>query len=166
MKTTRHQAGVIAYRVEHGEIQVLLITSRDTGRWIIPKGNIDAAVPPCKAAELEAYEEGGVKGKIEGSAPLGFYTYSKKRESQKRSPASVEVYLLRVVKQVKNWPEKRERKLSWVSIDDAIEQVDEPGIIPLLRRFAELLEFDRTDVLDIGEAKIRRAIQPQPRAAL
>ena len=139
MKTTLHQAGVIAYRVDHGQVEVLLITSRDKGRWIIPKGNISTTTPPHKAAKIEAYEEGGVKGKIEG-VPLGFYTYSKKRESRKRSPASVEVYLLRVAKQVKNWPEKRERKLSWVPIVDAINLVEEPGIVPLLRRFSELVE--------------------------
>ena len=140
MKTTLHQAGAIAYRVDHGRIEVLLITSRDKGRWIIPKGNIAAATPPHKAAKIEAYEEGGVKGKIEGSAPLGFYTYSKKKESRKRSSTSVEVYLLRVAKQVKNWPEKRERKLSWVPILDAINLVEEPGIVPLLQRVSELVE--------------------------
>jgi predicted NUDIX family NTP pyrophosphohydrolase len=53
--TTLHQAGVIAYRILDGKVQVLLMTSRDTGRWIIPKGNIDAGATPAKAAEKEAY---------------------------------------------------------------------------------------------------------------
>ena len=52
--TTLHQAGVIAYRILDGKVQVLLMTSRDTGRWIIPKGNIDAGATPAKAAEKEA----------------------------------------------------------------------------------------------------------------
>jgi 8-oxo-dGTP pyrophosphatase MutT (NUDIX family) len=55
--TVLHQAGVIAYRDNHGKIEVLLITSRDTGRWIIPKGNIGGRTTPAKAAEKEAYEE-------------------------------------------------------------------------------------------------------------
>ena len=59
-----HQAGVIAYRILDGKVQVLLMTSRDTGRWIIPKGNIKAGVTPCRAAEKEAYEEAGVKGPL------------------------------------------------------------------------------------------------------
>jgi 8-oxo-dGTP pyrophosphatase MutT (NUDIX family) len=143
VSTTLHQAGVIAYRVDHGQILVLLITSRDTGRWIIPKGNINAATPPSKAAEIEAYEEGGVKGTIEGSIPLGFYTYFKKHQSGEQSPTSVEVYLLRVAKQVKKWPEKRHRKLSWVPVADAIKLVEEPGVVPLLRRFSEL----KTDLI-------------------
>lgn len=140
MSTTLHQAGVIAYRLNHGQIQVLLITSRNTGRWIIPKGNINPATSPCEAAEIEAYEEGGVKGKIEGSIPLGVYSYFKQRQSGKRFPTSVEVYLLRVTKQVKKWPEKRERELSWVAIADAIHLVEEPGVVPLLHRFSQLVE--------------------------
>ncbi len=140
MSTTLHQAGVIAYRVVGGQISVLLITSRDTRRWIIPKGNIDPATRPSKAAKIEAYEEGGVKGKIDGSIPLGFYTYFKRRESGERSPTSVEVYLLRVTKQVKKWPEKRQRRLSWMPIADAIGLVEEPGVIPLFHRLSELAE--------------------------
>lgn len=140
MTKSLHQAGVIAYRAVHGQVQVLLITSRDTGRWIIPKGNISVGVSPSRAAETEAYEEGGVKGEVEGSIPLGFYTYFKQRGSGDRCPTSVEVYLLRVAKRVKKWPEKRERRLSWVSIEEAITLVEEPGVVPLLRRLSELVE--------------------------
>jgi hypothetical protein len=57
-----NQAGVIAYRILDGKVRVLLVTSRDTGRWIIPKGNIKAGEMPCKAAENEAYEGGGGQG--------------------------------------------------------------------------------------------------------
>jgi hypothetical protein len=92
------------------------------------------------AAEIEAYEEGGVKGRIEGSIPLGFYTYFKKDGAGERSPTSVEVYLLRVTKQVKKWPEKRARKLSWLPVAEAITLIEEPGVVPLLRRFSELVE--------------------------
>ena len=137
-----HQAVVIAYRAVGGQVQVLLITSRDTGRWIIPKGNISTGVSPSRAAETEAYEEGGVKGETEGSNPLGFYTYFKERGSGDRCPTSVEVYLLHVAKRVKKWPEKRERRLSWVSLEEAIRLVEEPGVVPLLRRLAELVEFN------------------------
>jgi 8-oxo-dGTP pyrophosphatase MutT (NUDIX family) len=133
-----HQAGVIAYRIRDGKVQVLLMTSRDTGRWIIPKGNIKARVTPCKAAENEAYEEAGVKGTITGSIPLGFYTYFKKLDSGEARAATVEVYLLRVKDQLKKWPERNERKLSWVSTKEAVGLVEEPGIVPLLLRLVEL----------------------------
>jgi 8-oxo-dGTP pyrophosphatase MutT (NUDIX family) len=138
MSPTLHQAGVIAYRIREGKVRVLLMTSRDTGRWIIPKGNISAGATPAKAAEREAYEEAGVKGSITGSIPLGIYTYFKKLESGEARAAAVEVYLLRVKEQLKKWPEKAERKLSWVTTKEAVELIEEPGVVPLLRRLMEL----------------------------
>jgi predicted NUDIX family NTP pyrophosphohydrolase len=135
------QAGVIAYRVLDGKVQVLLMTSRDTGRWIIPKGNINGRSTPSKAAEKEAYEEAGVKGTITSSIPLGIYTYSKKLESGEARAATVEVYLLRIKERLKKWPEKSERKLSWVSTKKAVGLIEEPGVVPLLHR---LMEFEDT----------------------
>ena len=134
-----NQAGVIAYRVLDGKVQVLLMTSRDTGRWIIPKGNINGRSTPSKAAEKEAYEEAGVKGTITSSIPLGIYTYSKKLESGEARAATVEVYLLRIKEQLKKWPERGERKLSWVTTKEAVGLVEEPGVVPLLQR---LMEFE------------------------
>jgi 8-oxo-dGTP pyrophosphatase MutT (NUDIX family) len=134
-----HQAGVIAYRIRAGRVEVLLMTSRDTGRWIIPKGNVAAGTTPWKAATKEAYEEAGVKGRIGGSIPLGIFTYFKKLDSGEPRPAAVEVYLLRVDQLLKKWPERRERKLCWVSPETAVGLVEEPGMVPLLRR---LMEFE------------------------
>jgi len=117
------------------------MTSRDTGRWIIPKGNINGRSTPSKAAEKEAYEEAGVKGTITSSIPLGIYTYSKKLESGEARAATVEVYLLRIKERLKKWPEKGERKLSWVSTKKAVGLIEEPGVVPLLHR---LMEFEDT----------------------
>jgi predicted NUDIX family NTP pyrophosphohydrolase len=135
------QAGVIAYRILDGKVQVLLMTSRDTGRWIIPKGNINGHSTPSKAAQKEAYEEAGVRGAITRSMPLGVYTYSKKLASGEARSATVEVYLLRIKERLKKWPEKGERKFSWVTTKEAIDIVEEPGVVPLLRR---LMEFEDT----------------------
>ncbi|HTG61197.1 MAG TPA: NUDIX hydrolase [Terriglobia bacterium] len=134
---TLPQAGVIAYRIRRGVVQVLLMTSRDTGRWIIPKGNIKPGTTPSKAAAQEAFEEAGVKGTIVSSTPLGVYTYAKKLGSGEARSATVEVFLLQVKKQVKKWPEKGERKLAWVSAKKAVELVEEPGVVPLLRGLTE-----------------------------
>ena len=112
---SQHQAGVIAYRIQDGKVRVLLMTSRDTGRWLIPKGNIKPGLKPRRAAEQEAYEEAGVTGTIISSNPLGIYTYSKKLPSGEARAATVEVYLLWVKERLKKWPERSERKLSWVS---------------------------------------------------
>ena len=138
---TLHQAGVIAYRILDRKVQVLLMTSRDTGRWIIPKGNINGRSTASKAAEKEAYEEAGVRGAIASSIPFGIYTYSKRLGSGEAREATVEVYLLRITERLKNWPEKGERKLSWVSTREAVDLVEEPGVVPLLQR---LMEFEDT----------------------
>src|ERR1700744_2721291 len=98
-----NQAGVIAYRILDGKVRVLLVTSRDTGRWIIPKGNVNSGTTPAKAAAKEAYEEAGVKGNITSPIPFGLYTYFKRLESGKARPARVEVYLLRVGQQLGKW---------------------------------------------------------------
>jgi 8-oxo-dGTP pyrophosphatase MutT (NUDIX family) len=120
------------------KLQVLLMTSRDTGRWIIPKGNVSAASSPAQAAEREAFEEAGVKGVFVSPIPLGFYTYLKRLESGETRPATVEVYILRVKQQFKKWPEKGERKLAWMSAKKAVRMVQEPGVVPLLLRLIEL----------------------------
>jgi 8-oxo-dGTP pyrophosphatase MutT (NUDIX family) len=130
-----HQAGAIAYRVLDGEVKMLLVTSRDTGRWIIPKGNIKPGATPCEVALKEAYEEAGVRGDITGSIPLGTYTYLKQLKSGEARAATVEVYLLRVKKRLKKWPERSQRKLSWVSTKEAVSLAEEPGLVPLLVRW-------------------------------
>jgi 8-oxo-dGTP pyrophosphatase MutT (NUDIX family) len=138
---TTHQAGVIAYRDEDGQRQVLLITSRDTRRWIIPKGNIGRGKTASEAAAIEAFEEAGLQGMIESEIPLGFYTYFKRRRDLTTYPVSVEVYLMQVERQRKKWPEKGKRELSWLSIEAAIARIEEPGVVPLLKRLGELPEF-------------------------
>jgi len=117
------------------------MTSRDTGRWIIPKGYVNGNSTPSKAAEKEAYEEAGLRGSITSSIPLGIYTYFKRLESGEARAATVQVYLLRVTERLKKWPEKGERKLSWVTTKQAVDLVEEPGVVPLLRR---LMEFEDT----------------------
>lgn len=148
-----HQAGVIAYRILDGKVQVLLMTSRETGRWIIPKGNVNTGSTPAKTAEKEAYEEAGVKGTIASSVPLGSYTYLKRLESGQSRAATVEVYMLRVKQQLRKWPEKGERRLSWLSTKKAVKLVQEPGVVPLLLRLMELESSLVTPV---------RAARPKP----
>ena len=133
-----YQVGIIAFRVEHGELEVLLVTSRDTGRWIIPKGNIDSGLTPAKAALKEAYEEAGVEGAIVGSVPVGFYTYFKRLKSGAHLDTSVEVFLVRAERQRKKWPEKKERSIAWLPIHEAVERIQEPSVVPLLERVAEI----------------------------
>ena len=67
--------------------------------------------------------------------------YFKQLGTGEARAATVEVYLLRIKEQLKKWPEKGERKLSWVTTREAVDLVEEPGVVPLLRR---LMEFEAT----------------------
>lgn len=111
---------------ENGSVEVLLITSRETRRWVIPKGWPMKGLKDHKAAAREAEEEAGLVGRI-GKDPIGSYTYWKRR-SDHFELCDVAVYLLVVEGQLKKWREKDERQLQWFSPDDAAERVDEPGL--------------------------------------
>jgi len=137
-ETVLHQAGVIAYRIEAGELRILLVTSRDTGRWVIPKGYVGSGITPARAAQKEAYEEAGVSGKITNATPLGFFTYFKRHPSGDRQAAVVEVYTLRVDTILKKFPERGQRRLSWVAASEAASLVEEEGLAQLMARFQEI----------------------------
>ena len=117
---------------------MLLVTSRESERWIIPKGNIDEGMTAAEAAENEAFEEAGVRGTIVGADPIGFYTYFKRLKTGDLLDTTVEVYLLRVERQHKKWPERKQRSVAWLPVREAIERVEEPSIAILLRRVGEI----------------------------
>lgn len=135
-----HQAGAIPYVVIEGEVRFLLITSRGSGRWLIPKGNIDRGLTPAQAAAKEAYEEAGIRGTITTDTPLGFFTSFKTVKSGEERFVTVEVYALLVDKQLKRWPESGQREACWMSANDAAKSVREPGLTRLLLRLKEILE--------------------------
>jgi 8-oxo-dGTP pyrophosphatase MutT (NUDIX family) len=135
-----HQAGVIPYVVEEGELRVLLISSRDTGRWVIPRGRVERAHGGhTGTAQQEAYEEAGIVGEI-AELPLGCYTYFKRGTHGESTPAVVRVYPYRVLHQKKKWPEMESRTQRWVSVEEAIRMVDEDGLAALFRRFREVVK--------------------------
>jgi 8-oxo-dGTP pyrophosphatase MutT (NUDIX family) len=113
-----------------GSLEVMLITSRETRRWIIPKGWPMKGLKDHKAAAKEAEEEAGVRGDIR-KEPLGFYTYWKRRADHFEL-CEVAVFLLEVKDQLSQWREKHQRQSRWFSIRDAAERVDEPGLGQLI----------------------------------
>ena len=127
----RRQVAALPLRLaKNGSIEILLVTSRDTGRWIIPKGWTSKRIKDCKAAAREAKEEAGVKGKILREA-IGTYRYIK-RELGNSALIEVRVFLLKVSKRCKRWPEKRERRRAWFDIEDAASRVSDPGLSILI----------------------------------
>lgn len=117
-----------------GAMRVLLITSRDTRRWVIPKGNRIKGLSGHRAAELEAFEEAGIHG-IACPAPLGHYRYDKRRRKGGAREATVDVFPLSVTGQLAQWPEQGQRELRWFSIDEAAGAVDEPDLRGLIAGF-------------------------------
>jgi 8-oxo-dGTP pyrophosphatase MutT (NUDIX family) len=113
--------------------ELLLITSRDTGRWVIPKGWPMKRRRPWEAAAEEAFEEAGVRGEVE-SVQFGAYRYDKVRKSGRLRPVKVRVFRLRVVELLDDCPESEQRDRAWLSAADAAERVDEPELKALLNR--------------------------------
>jgi 8-oxo-dGTP pyrophosphatase MutT (NUDIX family) len=132
--TLRTQYAALCWRDE-GEIEILLITSRETRRWLIPKGWPIAGRQPWDSAAREALEEAGVEGTV-GRAALGTYTYEKRMAGGVLVPCSVEVYPLQVTRQRTHWREKDQRDQQWFKPADAVEHVQEQGLKQILRVFA------------------------------
>jgi 8-oxo-dGTP pyrophosphatase MutT (NUDIX family) len=137
-KERMNQVAALPFRVVDGAIEVLLVTSRETKRWLIPKGWPMKGRKPHKAAAREAEEEAGVKGRIEGK-PLGHYTYWKRRIVH-FDLCRVDVYPLEVVKQLKSWKEKGQRESRWFNVDEAADAVLEPSLAWLIHQLPERIE--------------------------
>lgn len=114
-----------------GEIEVLVVTSRDTGRWIVPKGWPIKDKKPWEAAAQEAFEEAGVSGTM-SNTPLGTYKYDKWVSKNESIPCLVTVYAMAVDKKHKSWPEDDERRRRWLSPERAAKRVIEPELKAIL----------------------------------
>lgn len=112
--------------------QVLLVTSRDTGRWVLPKGWPMAGRTLADAAAQEAWEEAGVRGAVEQSE-IGTYHYDKRQDRGFDIPILVRVYTLRVDEIAKGYPEQKQRKRGWFLPERAAELVAESELKSLLR---------------------------------
>lgn len=130
------QVGALCWRLRRGRVFVLLVTSRDTGRWIIPKGWQVAGLSLSEAAEREAWEEAGVTGRIDDT-PLGSFEYDKAISPDVTVPCRVSVHALRVAEMAHRFPERKERRRKWFSAGKAAGKVSEPDLRALLRRLAD-----------------------------
>lgn len=134
-ESTAEQYAALCWRRRAGEVQVLLITSREQGRWVIPKGWPMKGRDPHKAAAREAWEEAGVRGKTR-SASLGVYHYDKDRGAAGIVPCRVEVFELAVERVKKSWPEDHERRRKWFAPHEAANRVQEPELRAILAGFS------------------------------
>lgn len=115
-------------------VSILLVTSRENRRWVIPKGNPPKGLSPHDAAALEAEEEAGVRGVICPVA-LGSYRYRKKRASGASLMLDVDVFPLAVRDVRDAWKEQGERERRWFTLEAAAQAVDEDDLKDLIRSF-------------------------------
>lgn len=119
----------------HGEaVDILLVTSRDTGRWVLPKGNVESGESGPQAARREAQEEAGVSGPV-GTAPLGHYRYAKRADDGRVQDRDVAVYALRVREEAADWPERKQRERRWFARAEAAALVEEADLAALIADF-------------------------------
>jgi 8-oxo-dGTP pyrophosphatase MutT (NUDIX family) len=129
----RTQFAALCYRFKREKLQICLITSRGTGRWILPKGWPMHKQTPAEAAATEAWEEAGLTGKAR-DASVGTYSYIKLMKDQDL-PIMTLVYPLEVKKVHDDWPEKNQRRRKWFSPKKAAKKVDEQELSLLLAAF-------------------------------
>ncbi len=116
-----------------GRLKVMLVTSRETRRLILPKGWPIDGLKPHRVAEREAREEAGVVGKV-SRRPLGSYVYWK-RMRDAFVLCGVDVFPLEVRDELADWTERGERQRDWYPVGEAAGLVDEPGLAALLTTF-------------------------------
>lgn len=129
------QIGALPYRSDaNGDVEVMLITSRETRRWVIPKGNPIAGLAPHEAAAQEAYEEAGVRG-IASPEAIGEYAYVKRHRMRADRDLIVTVFPLAFTEQLVDWPERGQRDTRWFPLEQAAALVDESDLRTLIERF-------------------------------
>jgi 8-oxo-dGTP pyrophosphatase MutT (NUDIX family) len=130
----RRQVAALPYERGKDGLRVLLVTSRETGRLVLPKGWTEKALKDPDAAAAEAFEEAGVKGRV-ARRPIGIYEYVKIIGPGFALRCAVDVYPLEVRKLLKEWPEQGQRERLWLSPSAAAQRVAEPALAEILRRF-------------------------------
>lgn len=131
----RTQFAALCYRIRNDKVQVLLITSRGSKRWILPKGWPMEGRTPAATAWREAWEEAGVIGQA-GERCLGVYSYEKDMGDADDVSCVVMLYPLAVKSLARKYPELGQRRRRWVSLKKASRLVDEPDLAQLIRQFS------------------------------
>ena len=140
-KVEPDQYGVLPYRLSEDGLQVLMVTSRRSKRWIIPKGWPMKGRTALGAAVREGFEEAGIYG--QGAKPsLGVFLYTKRMNFGRSTALCIEVFPMAVAELLDNWPEREERERRWMTVDEAAEAVPEPDLKAIILSLPQRLEND------------------------
>ena len=128
------QVAALPWRQGEDGVEVMMITSRETRRWVIPKGGRMVGKTDPQAAAQEAYEEAGIQGETL-EAPVGHFRYAKRLKSGATQACVVAVYPLEVLIQLGAWPEDQQRQRRWMPQAEAADAVHEADLAQLIRDF-------------------------------
>lgn len=132
MSSIAEQVAALPLRWDNqGRLRILMVTSRCTGRWVMPKGWTMEGKSLWRAAEIEALEEAGVTGHI-SHIPIGRYFYDKVLDDGSIMPCRVTLFPLIVDGVRRRWKERRERRRRWFSVKGAARAVNEPDLVDIL----------------------------------
>lgn len=131
----RVQVAAVCYQGSGAERKILLITSRETKRWILPKGWPIDGLDASAAAAQEAWEEAGVKAANIAPEPVGQFEYPKQMESGAVVSCATQVFAIEVDHLEDEFPESDERTRKWVAPKEAASMVDEAGLQDILKQF-------------------------------
>jgi 8-oxo-dGTP pyrophosphatase MutT (NUDIX family) len=134
----RVQYGALPYRFTHNAaLEILLVTTRQSKQWIIPKGWPIKGLRPAKSAAREAYEEAGVRGRV-GAKSIGSFAYDKSLDGNGiRVNCEVRVFPLLVKRQSETWPEIEQRIVQWVAPDKALALIKASDLKALVATFVK-----------------------------
>ena len=141
VRSETRQVAALPWRLTDDGRQILMITSRETRRWVIPKGGRMVGKTDPEAAAQEAMEEAGVRGEMDQTS-IGVFRYAKGLKDGGVRQCVVSVYPLQVLVQLGAWPEAHQRERRWMSLSEAADLVHEPDLAALIRN------FDATPVTD------------------
>jgi 8-oxo-dGTP pyrophosphatase MutT (NUDIX family) len=137
------QSGVLPWRLRRskkaGKAEVLLVTGRRSGRWMIPKGWPIQGKSMADSAAQEAFEEAGIKGKV-SPEPIGTFRHVKQHLLFGEVEVDIQVHPMAVKRELGDWPERGERTRKWFKVEDAAERVDSEELKVLIVRFGESLK--------------------------
>ncbi len=120
----------------------MLVTGRRSGRWMIPKGWPMIGKSLADSAAQEAFEEAGIKGRID-PRPIGTFRHVKRRLLLGELEVDIQVHPLAVESELGDWPEREERKRKWFSLKSAAAEVDSDELRRLIVRFGKSLSKGR-----------------------
>ncbi len=127
------QFAALPFIEKDGETMVMLVTSRETKRWVLPKGWAEKGLSGPELAAKEAFEEAGLRGEI-AAKRVGSYTYEKHLPDGEVLDCRVDIFPLHVTKLLDDWPESRQRERKWFTFAQAAVEVQEGELVILLLR--------------------------------